>query len=390
MRLNAIVKFCVVLLLCLPMLAGCMGIHPDPSTDAVPRLPSHYSMYENDSRGLDDANTWWTSWQSPELDLLMERALGGNFSIQEARARLEQARAQHRSLRSSLFPGVNGEGRYSHTDNHDTGVSKVSSLGLAASYELDLWGRIAARAKGGQLNVEARRADVDAAAVTLTATLAENWVDLIETRLEADVVRKQIKTNQELARLLRLRFEKSQSTALDVLQQEKTVQRTQGQLPGIQARETVLLNSIALLTGMAPGMGMELNARKYPQLPPLPPRGVPADLLSMRPDVRAAGLRLRSEQWEVAASRADRLPALSINAGLSYSGDGVSTLFDNWIANLAANLTGPIFDAGKRRAQLDQARAVARERLAAYERIVITAVKEVEDNLVNEDMQFRT
>ncbi len=371
-------------------LPGCFWVQPDSRPAVVDTLPSHYSMYTESTQSLPGITVWWAAWDSPELNRLMAQGLGDNFSIREARARLDQARALQQSRHADLFPSLKGEAGYSGTEARKSGGSETHSLKLAAAYEVDLWGRIFARRTAGDLGVEAGQADVDAAAVTLAAQLAEYWIDLIAVRMETALIRAQIQTNQKIESLLLLRFEKSISTALDYLQQQKAVQRAQAKLPALEAREILLTHQIALLLGKAPGAAPELTTHVFPRLPPLPPLGIPADLLAMRPDVRAAGLRLRAADWEVAASRADRLPALSISAGYTYQGERLASVFDNWIANLAANLTGPIFDAGKKEAQVEEARARALERLAAYQRTVVTAVKEVEESLVNETMQTET
>ena len=392
MKFNGFVTPCLVLIWAGLFLSGCLRFQAEPAAEPAGELPARYSMYSSQAPAGDSTGDplWWRRFDAPELNGLVDQALGRGFSVREARARLDQARALYDTRRASLWPSLSGEAGYTVKDNHNTGTSETTSLGLAAAYEVDLWGRIAAGNEAAWLGVEARRADLAAAAVTLAATVAESWVDLIAVRGEIDLVQAQIQTGQALENLIGLRVEKSMSTALDLLQQQKAVQRSQSTLPALKARETLLMQSLALLTGQAPGTPMPLEARAFPALPPLPDQGLPADLLAMRPDVRAAGLRLKAADWEVAASRADRLPALSISAGLSYSGEGLSTLFDNWIANLAGNLTGPIFDAGKKKAQVAQDQAVARERLAAYQRIVLTAIKEVEENLINESMQGDT
>ena len=379
------------MLMIVPLVSGCAGFAPAPG-DRGDIFPSRYSLYSTSREfsGAREEGAWWQGFKDPELNDLMARALGKNFNIREAWARWDGARALYQKQRSGFFPSLEGRGKYTGVDNHDTGGNETFSLGLGASYEVDLWGRVAARVRVDQLEMEASRADLEAAANSVTASLAEQWIDLIAVRQEADLVRKQIETNGALEDLLEFRFEKSIASALDLLQQQKALQQSQSRLPEILAREALLLNSMALLMGRPPGTDLGIRARKFPPLPPLPPRGIPADLLALRPDVRAAGLRLKSSDWEVAASRADRLPALSITAGLSYDGPTVSTLFDNWIANLAGNLVGPIFDAGKKSAEVVRKRAQAREELAAYERVVMPAIREVEDNLVGEIMQGKT
>ena len=147
---------------------------------------------------------------------------------------------------------------------------------------------------------------------------------------------------------------------------------------------------LALLTGKSSLETDELNQSVFPQLQPVPVVGIPADLLAQRPDIRSAGIRLKSSEWEVSAAKADRLPALKLTASNTNSGDEVGSIFDNWLLNLAANLTGPIFDGFRREAEVARVKAIVDERLAAYRKTVLTAVAEVEDALTEEDQYTRT
>ena len=144
------------------------------------------------------------------------------------------------------------------------------------------------------------------------------------------------------------------------------------------------MRRLALLAGRSRLGDEMLASRSFPESGSLPILGLPADLLAARPDVRAAGLRLQAGEWEVAAARADRLPALRLTASSNYFAEDLSSLFDNWIINLAANLAGPIFDGGRRRAEVARVRAVVDERLAFYRETVLNAVIEVEDALTRQ------
>jgi len=124
-----------------------------------------------------------------------------------------------------------------------------------------------------------------------------------------------------------------------------------------------------------------------PELVELPGIGLPADLLAHRPDVRSAGLALASADWSVAEARANRLPSLSLTGTGEYSGAMLTSLFHNWALGLAASVVGPIFDGGHRKAEVEKARGVVDQRIAAYTSTVYTAFKEVEDALVRERWQ---
>jgi NodT family efflux transporter outer membrane factor (OMF) lipoprotein len=262
-------------------------------------------------------------------------------------------------------------------------TTKEHSLGLAGSYELDLWGRIHSSLEAERLTARASMEDVHTAFMTLSGQIAENWIKILQVRKEQALIKAQIATNETYLEVLELRFDKSLSSALDVLQQREVLARSQTLLPPLEASEQVLLNETAVLLGKSPHFDLGLNQDTLPDPLGIPTTGIPADLLAQRPDVRAAGLRLHAAEWEIASAQADRLPAITLTAQAEYSSDQFNTLFDNWLANLAAGLTGPIFDGKRRSAEVDRVRAVAKERLALYEQTVMQAVRDVENALVN-------
>ncbi len=374
-------------------LAGCSPFAPAAFAPDLPDLPSEYSLYQ---QGEPPRAPWWQAFGSSELNRLITLSLTDGFSIRQAWARLDQARATAAKAGASLFPELSLEADISHTrqkyQSSSGGDSVYAttrdySLGLAGSYELDLWGRIHSSLEAEQLTAEASLEDVHTAFMTLSGQIAENWITLLQVRREQSLIKEQIATNQIYLDVLELRFDKSLSSALDVFQQRAVLAQSKTLLPPLEAQEQVLLHETAVLLGKSPRFDLHLTQDTLPEPLPFPSTGIPADLLANRPDVRAAGLRLQSSEWEIAAARADRLPAITLTAQADYTSDSSSTLFDNWLANLAAGLTGPIFDGNRRSAEVERVRAVARERLALYEETVMQAVRDVENALVNGEKQ---
>jgi len=355
-------------------------------------LPQRYSLYPEASP--IQGSRWWLSFHNEELNALMDEALKESLTLQEAWARLKQNEALHKIKGAALYPSLTGETGAETTRRGGENTAEEASdsvyLGLAASYEVDLWGRLRALKESERQRLLASRADVETAAMTLAGEVTENWVELVTIRNEIALVKKQMNLNKALLTAMTWRFENSLVSAVDVLRQKKVIERQLSEMPSLKLQESRLENSLALLLGKPPGQAPAVRTTVLPEPGPLPPTGIPADLLAMRPDVRAAGLRLNADEWEISAARADRLPALSITARARYTADGVESLFDNWLANLAANITGPIFDAGRRKAEVNRARAQAEERLATYRRTVLTALSDVENSLMGEMRQQET
>lgn len=379
---------------CLALLLGvaaCAPFRPPVSSQPPVALPATYSLFAEGPPA--DGAAWWHAFHSEELDALMAEALAGNLTLQEAWARLRQSAALHTTKGAALFPTLAAEAGAETTrrgGDTATATTDAITLGLAASYEVDLWGRVRALKNAAGERLEATRADVETAAVTLSGEVADTWVDLIAVRNEIALLDAQMALNRTLLSAMEVRFENSMVSAVDVLRQRKVIERQLSERPGLKEEEGRLEHALALLVGKPPGEAPAVRTTTLPEPGDLPATGLPADLLAQRPDVRAAGLRLKADEWEISAAQADRLPALSITARARFASDGAESLFDNWFTNLAANLTGPIFDAGRRKAEVDRARAQADERLAAYRRTVLTALSEVENSLIGDTRQKET
>ena len=333
-------------------------------------------------------NRWWFTFQSAELNGLIEESLTKSPTIHQAWARLAQAEAVAKKAGASLWPSLISDASGSTRQNMTTRASTESySLGLTASYELDLWGRVKSGKAAAAMDRDASREQLNTAAITLASQTALSWSGLVSQQLQTDLIRQQLESNKTSLELVELRFRKSQATALDVYQQRQTVANTEARLPLAELREELLRNQLAALLGRNDFQSLEILDENLPSIGSLPSIGIPADVLANRPDVRRAGLLLRSADWSVSAARADRLPSIRLTASGEYSNARFSDLFDSWYANLIGSVTGPLFEGGRRKAEVERTRAVVNERLAAYRETVLNAMKEVEDALVSEQKQ---
>jgi len=370
------------------LLSACTVFRPPDQAAAPEHLPAHFSLY---GESTEHGAAWWKDFGSEELDSLIDEAAGSNFSVREAYARLEQARFAALEEGASRWPEVSASGSAAHSaaksDNADRTDTGNWSLGLSASYEVDLWGRLQADRNSAGLLEEASDEDLKTALMSVTGQITENWLALISNRRQQQLFREQAELQKELLRLITVRFSLAKSTALDIYQQQQAIERIEAALIPLGSREESLKRQLALLLGRASLADERLQADRFPSLPEPPAIGLPADLLSARPDVRAAGLRLQSAQWEIASARADRLPALRLTASAAYNSDAFSSLFDNWLRNLAANLVVPILDGERRANEVQRVKAFADERLAVYGRTVFTAIRETEDALSEEKAQ---
>jgi len=336
---------------------------------------------------------WWTTLDDAVLNRLVAAALRDNFSIRQAWDRLDQARALAEQAGAPLLPALDGTAGVSRTAVETRPLPRAYTtevaLGLATSYEVDLWGRVRSTADAARLDAYATAGDLQAAAITLSAQIAAVWYQLVEAHGQLLLLDDQIATNEKYLELIQVRFGQGLVLASDVLQQKELVEQTRGERVLVESAIGVLQHQLAVLLGRPPG-GLDAEAPKIlPSLPPLPQTGLPATLVRRRPDVQAAELRVQAADRRVAAAVADQFPRLSLTVTAETSAERVRDLFDNWMANVAANIVAPLFDAGRRGAEVQRTRAVVSERLNAYGETVLISFQEVEDALVQEAKQAR-
>ncbi|WP_432799000.1 efflux transporter outer membrane subunit [Poriferisphaera sp. WC338] len=341
---------------------------------------------------------WWLSFQDKQLNALIDTALTNNFNIKSAWARIDQSAAIARQSSASLFPSLDGTGRTSRSRNEinspsnpgqpaTTTYSNSFSLGLTASYEIDLWGRIRATANAANLDNQAVVFDLQTTAISLSAQIADTWYNLIDQNAQCALLEQQIKTNQQHLDILSERFNRGLVGAPDVLQQEQLLESTRTEKIRADLQSKILQHQLSVLLGEAPTAKTFATPDQFITLPNLPDTGLPADLLTKRPDLQAAFTRLQSSNQRIAAAIADQYPRLSITASTSTDSVHIRDLFDNWLATIAANMAAPIFDGGRRAAVVDQNKATAQQNFYTYAQTTLTALQEVEDALAREQHQ---
>ncbi len=378
------------LLAILSLLSGCSLFKPQNRTSPAGELPQTYSVESSES---DPARRWWEEFEDPELNRLVDQAFTGNLSLKEAWARLNQANALAVQAGAARYPDLAVSGGTDwyrqRTKNETTETNSIGeySLGLISSFELDLWGRIRSGQEAAFLEAAASREDVNAAAITLVSEVAVRWANIISQKMQRQLLEQQLETNRTYLWLVELRFRKSMVSALDVYQQKQILEAVKAQLPLVEAQEQLLRHELALLMGKLPATPLKINRNTLPVPQKVPAAGLPAELLSNRPDIRAAFSRLQAADRKISVAQADRLPAISLTAETSFGPAGIDLIFDNWFLGLASNLAAPILDGNRRAAEVDRTRAVADENLALYRESVLTAVKDVEDALVSEARQ---
>ncbi|WP_148660814.1 TolC family protein [Marinilabilia salmonicolor] len=334
---------------------------------------------------------WWEVFDDKRLNGLVDSALKANYDLQTAWYRLREAEALERQVRSSLFPRIDASGSGQIVDSDISGQTDHFELGLSASYELDLWGKIRSEARAQSYRQRASFYDFQATALMLSGQVVKGWFDLLEARQQVLLAREQRQTNEKMLELLQTRFENGQGNLADVLRQQQLMESTKEQEVIAETRLQVLQNRLSVLLGEQPQKQKIIGSGNltFPDLPPLPDAGMPAELIHRRPDVQRSLALLKASDQDLASSISNLFPRFSISASLSSEAPDAEDLFDNWVRSLAGNVLAPVFYGNRLQAEKKQAEAVRNQRIYEYGQAVLSAFQDVEDALVKEMQQQR-
>jgi NodT family efflux transporter outer membrane factor (OMF) lipoprotein len=384
--------------MCAIALTGC-AVGPNYRAPETPTADDWHSLPEagvrTESADAPSLASWWTTFNDAMLTGLIERAVADNRTVQQARARVLEARARRGVAAAPFFPSVDGSAGSSRTES-DSRFSdpsddfvvrdddEVYSVGLDASWELDLFGgrRRAFEAATAQLG--ASEADLRDALVTLLGDVAVNYTAVRTTQSRLAFAQRNLAAQSELLDITRWRAEAGLATVLDVDQAETSYQQTRSQIPSLESNLAQAMNRLAVLTGQTPGsLSDQLSQRaQVPVAPDEIVTGMPADLLRRRPDIRAAERRLAAQSAQVGVATAALYPSLSLSGSIGLQSLSASDVFDgSQTDRIGLSLRVPIFAGGALRGSLRAQYAVLDQAAATYEATVLNAFEEVENAL---------
>ncbi len=344
--------------------------------------------------------SWWKSFNDPQLDSLVERAVRTNQDLRIAEARVREARAFYRIASSQLWPTVDAGGSYARQNQSKnqpvlgslpmpSGIpfeNNVYQAGFDASWEIDVFG-------GNRRAVEAGKAEVAAAEfgrrnvlVTLLGEVARNYVELRGCQRRLDIAANNLKTQQEALALAENRFKNGLTSDLDVQQAATLLANTRAVIPMLETGIQGYIHRLGVLLGQPPeALLAELSApAPIPSAPPVVPVGLPSDLLRRRPDIQQAERQLAASTARIGVATADLFPKFSLTGIAGYE----STSASDWFAggskfwSLGPTVQWRIFDAGRIRANIRVQNARQEQSLAAYEETVLMSFEDVENSLV--------
>jgi len=337
---------------------------------------------------ITDVSTWWERLNDPVLNTLLAAAQKNNPTLDKAVAAIAKARASRTSAQAGFFPSFNigADATASGSLRNGSGTTRVGTVGVDASWELDLLGKTRRSAESAGALVQAREADWQGARVSLAAEVAGVYVQYRAGRLKQAYYEEQSRSQAKTSEITRILADAGFTAKADAGLAEASAAATRSTSLQQKAECDVLVKSLVALTGLEEMKIRTILGDGTPSLPQ--PEGfvvtsVPADLLRQRPDIVAAEGALASASALIGVAKAAQWPSLSLSGSIGLSATHGEKAIAPW--SFGPAITLPIFDGGRIRAGVASARADYDSALADYQQTVRTAVKEVEQALVRLD-----
>ena len=364
----------------------------------IPPVPTQFKEGGTPDSGTPDIaySDWWRVFKDPELARLENEADAANQDIKLAVARVEQADAGARYARSFLFPTISLGASASRTreaqDRPNNGINGSTNGQPATyndfqfpaflSYEVDAWGRVRSSLNAAQATEQATAADLRFVRLAVEANVAMDYYSLREIDAERDVLDATVRDMQSAVELTTNRFRGGLSSELEVKQAETLLNQTQAQAQALDVQRAQLEHAIAVLEGKA-ASDFLIPRTPLNCLPPVIPSGLPSELLARRPDIAEVERMVAAANAEIGVAKTAALPHISLTGIAGFESTNLTSLFSwqNGIASLASSAVMPLFTGGRTKAGVDEAWAVYRQSLAQYQKTVLVAYQEVEDQL---------
>ncbi len=390
--------------------AGCTMVGPNYIR---PETPEPKEWIEEDDPKIKsesaDFSTWWTAFDDPVLNDLVETAYQQNLSLRIAGIRILEARAQLGIAVGDKYPQLQ-QGRATYTrinlSEHSANTQQALDfaygeidLGFDAAWELDIWGKFRRSVESSLGNLEASIASYDDILVSLTAEVARTYVLIRTFEARLEVARQNVKLQQRSLDIAEARFEGGEVSELDVQQAKALLGDTQALIPQQETSLRQAKNALAILLGKLPGDidAMLGEPKPIPRVPLEVAVGIPAELLRRRPDIRLAERQVAAQSGQIGVAKADLYPHFSLfgSIGLRASDAAVtaaggftgSTFSDLWDSDSIEFFAGPsvqwdILNYGRVRNRVRVQDARLQELAVNYQNTVLKAAQEMEDAIV--------
>ncbi|QQX88369.1 efflux transporter outer membrane subunit [Cupriavidus necator] len=341
---------------------------------------------------------WWKIFGDAELDRLIGAAGSSNQDLAIAAARLKQARAFTGATEADLYPQLSvgldptrsqpSAASQGLPDGTRVSPQTVLKARAFASYELDLFGRVASSVNAARAEGEAAEDLYRSVQLALQADVAQAYFALRTLDSERDLLNATIKLREDALSLLKKRYDAGETTDLDPARAEAELGTARADLAGIERRRANQEHALAVLTGVPPA-AFSLPARPFDAAPIAVPAGLPSELLERRPDIAAAERQMAAANARIGVAKAAFFPRITLTGLFGFESADLSNLFKwssrTWMLGplIGSTIAQTVFDGGRNSANLAGARAAHEESVAGYRQTVLVAFREVEDSLAD-------
>lgn len=359
-------------------IGGCATTTEVEEIEPTFELPEDWHEQDLDGEVFDEG--WCEEFGDPMLGRLIEIVLEHNLDLRVAKTRIEEARALLAQSRSRRHPQVSLQGM-AEVEHGPDGWEEGYEISVPASYEVDLWGRIASEISASETELVAAESDLMALRIALAAETAEQYYELARIRSEIRLVEDQIEVATTFLELTKVRHAQGMANAIDVVQQQQRIEELRELHRAAELDERLALNGLAVLMGQPPGEVEAASAQTLPEVLPPVADFLPGDLLERRPDVFAARLRVIAADERIDAALAERLPRLHLSASLSLQAMNVTELFDFLFSSVAGAFSQTLWDGGRTQGRIEEEAAVKQRQLLTFSSVLLDAIREVEDTM---------
>lgn len=381
-----------VALICLLGMVGCVAVPAFEGTPAVEKPAAYPQAAASDSASLPG---WFALYGDTVLQRLIQTTLDSNRNLLAAALRIEESREIAGIVRANLYPAfgyqVQAGGGTAGTEARKIGAGveggALRTLG-SIQWEADVWGRLRGNNQAAISRLLASVESRKALQVSLVAEVASQYFLLCDLDNRLQVARKTVEVRRESTRIITERFNKGYISEIDKLQAEVQEAQAAAAIPAFERQIIVVQNAIRTLMGQVPGALPRGKVLFEQVVTPDIPAGLPAQLLTRRPDINEAALQLEAQFYNIGVARADLYPQITLTGVLGFASPQLASLIsgDGRVANGFAGLLGPIFQFGqlRRRVRVEELRT--RQLAYQWEQTWLRALGEVDNALA----QYRT
>lgn len=365
------------------LLGGCSGLlSPSQYTRPNISVPQQWQTPTITGSSIAMKEHWWRDFNDPILSELIEQALKTNNDLAAATIKVKRAQLSSKladtNLTPSLSANVNSSLNRDLTDHRDT---KTSSATVSASYELDLWGKLASARDAGRWETEATEFDRRSTALTLVGTVATNYWTIAYLNERIVSVEASIANAERILELVKVKYQAGSVSALDLVQAQQTIINQKAKLTQLRQQRTEAHNALAILFDQAPENVLLEPQRLPSESLPQVDAGLPASILSQRPDLQAAELRLKKHLANVENIRASYYPNFALTGAFGTSSTSLIEVIKNPYAVLGAGLVLPFIQWNTMELNIEIAKTDYEEAVVNFRQALYTALNEVENAL---------